>query len=212
MYTTNITVRWKYYSHHSLWTWYACMHMYTYIIQFQQNQVEQFCRRGNYLSILPSNPEDLSTLFTHLLYDDSKKIVFCYVPKNGCSNMKRLLLILNGILAPESAQQKRPAEEVLKEVCIVYMYIYCTCIWTICIAYSMIIHVPALAPEGLYYIASISIPSFPSVYTMYDHTHFSWGAEVIIVHPRGNVGAGLLLWLQFQIKWLLYCRWNHSRI
>ena len=101
--------------------------------QFQQTQVEQFCERENYLSILPSNPEDLSTLFTHLLYDDSKKIVFCYVPKNGCSNMKRLLLILNGVLAPESAQQKRPAEEVLKEVCIVYMNSFC-------IAYSMMVY------------------------------------------------------------------------
>lgn len=133
MYTTNMTVRWKYYSHHSLWTWYACMH-YNHT-QFQQNQVEQFCRRGNYLSILPSNPEDLSTLFTHLLYDDSKKIVFCYVPKNGCSNMKRLLLILNGILAPESAQQKRPAEEVLKEVCIAYsvhtLYMYMNCLHSV---------------------------------------------------------------------------------
>lgn len=74
-------------------------------------------------SALPSDPEALSVLFSHLLYDDSKKIVFCYVPKNGCSNMKRLMLILNGILPPESAQWSRPSEVVLKKVRkdIVYM-------------------------------------------------------------------------------------------
>ena len=79
--------------------------------------MERFCHQhGGVFSHLPSNLEDLSTLFSHLLYDDSKKLVFCYVPKNGCSNVKRLFLILNGILPPESAQESRPSEEVLKKV------------------------------------------------------------------------------------------------
>lgn len=68
------------------------------------------------MSHLPSNPVALTNVLQHLLYDDSKRIVFCYVPKNGCSNMKRLLLILNGILPPESAQQSRPSEDILKKV------------------------------------------------------------------------------------------------
>ena len=42
--------------------------------------------------------------------------MFCYVPKNGCSNMKRLMLVLNGILPPEASKENRPAETVLKEV------------------------------------------------------------------------------------------------
>ena len=80
--------------------------------------MKRFCAEsGQRISFLPSTPEALTTLFTHLLYDDSKRIVFCYVPKNGCSNMKRLLLILNGLLPPESAQQNRPSETVLKKVC-----------------------------------------------------------------------------------------------
>ena len=84
--------------------------------------MEKVCLQSNHsMSHLPSNPVALKNLLSHLLYDDTKRIVFCYVPKNGCSNMKRLLLVLNGILPPESAQQIRPSETLLKKVCI-YMY------------------------------------------------------------------------------------------
>ena len=65
---------------------------------------------------LPSNPSELNILFQHLLYDDSRRMVFCYVPKNGCSNMKRMMLVLNGILPPESITERRPSEIVLKQV------------------------------------------------------------------------------------------------
>ena len=79
--------------------------------------MEKFCLGNeNGINTLPSTPQALTTLFTHLLYDDSKRIVFCYVPKNGCSNMKRLLLVLNGLLPPESSQQNRPSEMLLKKV------------------------------------------------------------------------------------------------
>ena len=73
---------------------------------------------------LPSSPEELNTLFQHLLYDDSHRMVFCYVPKNGCSNMKRLMLVLNGILPPESSLERRPPEPVLKQVPVTHMYMY----------------------------------------------------------------------------------------
>lgn len=60
---------------------------------------------------------ELDILFKHLLYDDSKKIVFCYVPKNSCSNMKRMMLILNGIIPTNSSQgRRRPSESVLRSV------------------------------------------------------------------------------------------------
>ena len=103
-----------------------CYYCCAYVKQFQQEQVNRFCHRHYMSSQLPSSPEELSHLFSHLLYDDSKKVVFCYVPKNGCSNMKRLLLILNGILPPESAHETRPSEEVLKRVR--QMFIYTTII------------------------------------------------------------------------------------
>ena len=59
---------------------------------------------------------ELNALFKHLLYDDKRRIVFCYVPKNGCSNIKRMMLILNGILPASSSQEKRPSEDLLSSV------------------------------------------------------------------------------------------------
>jgi hypothetical protein len=97
---------------------YVCVNIFvSFCIQFQKKQMEKYCLgNGNSIGNLPSTPQSLTTLFTHLLYDDSKRIVFCYVPKNGCSNMKRLLLILNGLLPPESSKQNRPSEMRLKKV------------------------------------------------------------------------------------------------
>ena len=67
------------------------------IFQFQQEQMHEFCAEaGDDIDAeLPSSSGELNTLFQHLLYDDSRRMVFCYVPKNGCSNMKRLMLVLN---------------------------------------------------------------------------------------------------------------------
>lgn len=91
-----------------------CTPAYT---QFQHDQVDLFCRQHTHpSSTLPLEDAELDNLFQHLLYDDTRKMVFCYVPKNGCSNMKRLMLVLNGILPPEASKENRPAETVLKEV------------------------------------------------------------------------------------------------
>ena len=87
-------------------------------LQFQQEQMHEFCAEAaDHIDLqLPTSSEELNTLFQHLLYDDSRRMVFCYVPKNGCSNMKRLMLVLNGILPPESSLERRPPEPVLKQV------------------------------------------------------------------------------------------------
>ena len=77
--------------------------------------MKQFCSLYHLSSRLPTTPTDLDALFQHLLYDDSKRLVYCYVPKVGCSNMKRMMMILNGILPPESIE-KRPPEKELKQV------------------------------------------------------------------------------------------------
>ncbi len=88
-------------------------------MQFQQDQVDLFCQHHTHPpSTLPLEDIELDSLFKHLLYDDSRKMVFCYVPKNGCSNMKRMMLVLNGILPPKASKEKRPPESLLKEVSI----------------------------------------------------------------------------------------------
>lgn len=50
--------------------------------------------------------------YQHLLYDDSKQIVFCYVPKVGCSKWKYTFLLLSGIIP---FTDKRLPESVLKK-------------------------------------------------------------------------------------------------
>ena len=55
---------------------------------------------------------DDSHEYQHLLYDDKKKIVFCYVPKVGCSKWKYTFLLLNGII---SFTAKRLPESILKK-------------------------------------------------------------------------------------------------
>jgi hypothetical protein len=52
-------------------------------------------------------------MFKHLLYNDEKKVIFCYVPKVGCSNWKRTFLVLEGRLPVPHEGEKRPSEAFL---------------------------------------------------------------------------------------------------
>ena len=87
-------------------------------LQFQRYHMKEFCALNQISPALPSRIKDLDTLFKHLLYDDSRKIVLCYVPKNGCSNLKRMMLILNGILPANASldPHSRPSEDLLGSV------------------------------------------------------------------------------------------------
>ena len=55
--------------------------MHCFVSQFQQTRVTRFCELFNMPTTLPTDKEKLKELFWHLLYDDSKRMVFCYVPK-----------------------------------------------------------------------------------------------------------------------------------
>ena len=81
--------------------------------QFQQAKMQQFCRKHNISNRLPYTADNLNDLFQHLLYDDEKRLVYCYVPKAGSGNMKRMMIILNGIVRPK----ERYPKEQLKQVC-----------------------------------------------------------------------------------------------
>lgn len=86
--------------------------------KFQRYQTDQFCGQNRISKGLPSKYGQLESLFKHLLYDDRRKIVVCYVPKNGCSNLKRMMLILNGLLPPDANLNpyNRPSEDLLGSV------------------------------------------------------------------------------------------------
>jgi hypothetical protein len=80
--------------------------------EFQREQMKQYCSRYPQLKALPSSDHIRDYTYKHLLYDDNKKIIFCYIPKVGCSNWKRMFVVLNGILPP-TPSTKRPPENIL---------------------------------------------------------------------------------------------------
>ena len=80
------------------------------ILQWQRKQIKQYCKKHNFGNSLPAN----SKQYVHLLYDDGKKIIYCFVPKVGCSKWKYTFLLLNGIF-PLSTRHKRLTETQLSK-------------------------------------------------------------------------------------------------
>ena len=74
----------------------------------------QFCIQHNHSPELPQDNYTQQELYHHLLYDDSKRIVFCYVPKSGCSNWKRMFAVLNGTVMANDTD--RPRKDILQGV------------------------------------------------------------------------------------------------
>ena len=75
------------------------------IFQWQRKQINNYCQKYD--------SADLRQFFySFLLYDDNKKIVFCYVPKVGCSKWKYMFLLLTG----RQPLGSDPSREVLHKV------------------------------------------------------------------------------------------------
>lgn len=69
--------------------------------QFQQNQIDKYCRRlglENERFTLPENETQRQLLFRHLIFVDAKKAIFCFVEKVGSTDMKRLMFVTAGLL------------------------------------------------------------------------------------------------------------------
>lgn len=52
-------------------------------------------------------------LYSHLLYDDRHRIVYCYVPKTGCTNMKQAFAVINGLVREEELNNTSPDHPLL---------------------------------------------------------------------------------------------------
>lgn len=70
-------------------------------MQFQQKQMEKLCHRYSHRPPPSPGTYDHSLLVTHLLYDDAKRVIYCYAPKTGCTNMKQSFVLINKIYTPE---------------------------------------------------------------------------------------------------------------
>ena len=86
------------------------------LIQFQSAQVEKFCQRHGITSALPSEQHSLQLLFHHLIYSDDREVLFCYVPKTGSSNLKAMLLTLEGVVSPEVVRKQTRPKELFSQV------------------------------------------------------------------------------------------------
>ena len=55
-------------------------------------------------------------LYRHLLYDDHYRIIYCYVPKTGCTNMKQAFAVMNGLIREEELHDINPDHPLLFRV------------------------------------------------------------------------------------------------
>lgn len=70
--------------------------MISSIHQLQQSLVDSFCSQIDYNEVITRKD-----LFKHLLYDDNYKVIYCFIPKSGCTKMKTLFVLLQGIFSLE---------------------------------------------------------------------------------------------------------------
>lgn len=56
--------------------------------------LEQGCRRLDSRGVIPNSVT--ASQLSHILVDDTYKIMFCYIPKVACTNIKRVFLLLTG--------------------------------------------------------------------------------------------------------------------
>ncbi|CAI8054427.1 Carbohydrate sulfotransferase 14, partial [Geodia barretti] len=68
-------------------------------LQFQKERMKEFCKKHVFVrESLPSDPPTAKLFYRHLIFEEHTQSMFCFVPKIGCTNMKRLMLYMGGHL------------------------------------------------------------------------------------------------------------------
>ena len=65
------------------------MIVFLYLSQFQMERVDKYCQEHGHLGgkfLLPSGEDERELLYRHLLYDDNRRALFCFVEKIGMSS------------------------------------------------------------------------------------------------------------------------------
>ena len=71
----------------------------------------RLCHRYSHRPPPAPGTYDHSILTSHLLYDDEKKMVYCFAPKTGCTNMKQSFVQINGIYTHKELQSLNVTHE-----------------------------------------------------------------------------------------------------
>ena len=80
------------------------MNMCIYYICFSgKEKISDYCQKHDLVDSVP----DMFDAYQYWLYDDNKKIVFCYVPKGGSTKWKYVFLLLNDKFLFNDNSQKR---------------------------------------------------------------------------------------------------------
>ena len=63
-----------------------------------------------------------SVHWNHILYEDKSKVVYCYVPKTGCTQMKTMIVLLQGLYT-----MKQPNNTIVTKFEF-KIFVWCLCI------------------------------------------------------------------------------------
>ncbi|KAL5506774.1 hypothetical protein EMCRGX_G008514 [Ephydatia muelleri] len=83
-------------------------------VKFQKGEVDSFCAQYNYT--FPTNKRTREALNRHILVHKEAHVLLCFVPKSGCTTLKVLLYVSQGLLPPsEVAKDKDSVDQLLLE-------------------------------------------------------------------------------------------------
>ena len=78
------------------------------VFQVQQARVDAYCTKYHHFHPVPglSDLRQKDNLYRHLIVDDKEQVIFCFVEKAGCTNMKRLMFVNMGLLPKKTISWK----------------------------------------------------------------------------------------------------------
>lgn len=95
---------------------YICVYYVHTCTQFQVDAVNTFCSKYS----PDSNRRMGAIYYRHILTDSSHKVLLCYLPKNGCTNLKLLFYVNQGLLSP--AELEKPRDQVDQDYLMTLVY------------------------------------------------------------------------------------------
>jgi dermatan 4-sulfotransferase 1 len=81
--------------------------------EWQRDQVNKFCQKyglKRQLYVLPRDNKERYVLYRHLIYDSRKKFIFCFLPKVGCTTLRRLIFVMQGAIPLQSVNWTHMSE------------------------------------------------------------------------------------------------------